>query len=108
MLALAEEPVHVVATFPAGLPEGVTAPPNAMARQFVPHSLVLQRAVCAVTHGGMGATQKALAAAVPVCVVPYGRDQFEVARRVEVSRCGTRLPAKKLNPARLRIKVREA
>ena len=53
-------------------------------------------------------TQKALAAAVPVCVVPYGRDQFEVARRVEVSRCGTRLPAKKLNPARLRAKIRQA
>ena len=62
----------------------------------------------AVTHGGMGATQKALARGVPVCVVPYGRDQFEVARRVEVARCGTRLPAKKLSPARLRAKVREA
>ena len=40
--------------------------------------------------------------------MPYGRDQFEVARRVEVSRCGTRLPAKKFNAARLRIKVRDA
>jgi UDP:flavonoid glycosyltransferase YjiC (YdhE family) len=69
---------------------------------------VLDRAVCAVTHGGMGATQKALAHGVPVCVVPFGRDQFEVARRVEVARCGTRLPAKKLSPLRLRAKVREA
>ena len=33
----------------------------------------------------MGATQKALARGVPVCVVPYGRDQFEVARRVAVA-----------------------
>ena len=40
--------------------------------------------------------------------MPYGRDQFEVARRVEVSRCGTRLPAKKLTVERLRAKVREA
>ena len=56
----------------------------------------------------MGATQKALARGVPVCVVPYGRDQFEVARRVEVARCGTRLPAKKLSSQRLRTKVREA
>jgi UDP:flavonoid glycosyltransferase YjiC (YdhE family) len=67
------------------------------------------RAVCAVTHGGMGATQKALARGIPVCVVPYGRDQFEVARRVEVAPCGTRrLQAKKLSPSRLRTKVREA
>lgn len=108
MLALAGDPVHVVATFPAGLPEHITVPPNATAREFLPHSLVLRRAVCAVTHGGMGATQKALAYGVPVCVVPYGRDQFEVARRVEVAECGTRLPAKKLNAARLRAKIREA
>ncbi len=108
MTALADEPVHVVATLPAGQPEGFTTPPNATACRFVPHGVVLDRAVCAVTHGGMGATQKALARGVPVCVVPYGRDQFEVARRVEVAQCGTRLPAKKLSPTRLRTKVREA
>jgi MGT family glycosyltransferase len=106
--ALAEDPVHVVATMPAGQPEGVTASPNATVCRFVPHGPVLDRAVCAVTHGGMGATQKALARGVPVCVVPYGRDQFEVARRAEVARCGTRLPAKKLSPSRLRAKVQEA
>ena len=108
MSALADEPVHVVATLPAGQPEGLTTPPNATACRFVPHGVVLDRAVCAVTHGGMGATQKALARGVPVCVVPYGRDQFEVARRVEVAQCGTRLPAKKLSPTRLRTSVREA
>ena len=106
--ALADEPVHVVATLPAGQPDGVTASPNATVCRFVPHGVVLDRAVCAVTHGGMGATQKALARGVPVCVVPYGRDQFEVARRVEVAWCGTRLPAKKLSPTLLRTKVREA
>jgi MGT family glycosyltransferase len=108
MTALADEAVHVVATLPAGQPDGIATSPNATVCQFVPHGVVLDRAVCAVTHGGMGATQKALAHGVPVCVVPYGRDQFEVARRVEVARCGTRLPAKKLSPPRLRTKVREA
>lgn len=108
MTALADEPVHVVATLPAGQPDGIATSPNATVCRFVPHGVVLDRAVCAVTHGGMGATQKALAHGVPVCVVPYGRDQFEVARRVEVARCGTRLPAKKLSPPRLRTKVREA
>jgi UDP:flavonoid glycosyltransferase YjiC (YdhE family) len=69
---------------------------------------VLDRAVCAITHGGMGATQKALSRGVPVCVVPHGRDQFEVARRVEVSGSGTQLAAKKLTTERLKAKVREA
>jgi MGT family glycosyltransferase len=108
MTALADEPVHVVATLPAGLPSDITLAPNATVREFVPHGPVLDRAVCAVTHGGMGATQKALARGVPVCVVPFGRDQFEVARRVEVAGCGTRLPAKKLTPARLLANVRQA
>jgi MGT family glycosyltransferase len=108
MQALADEPVHVVATLPAGLPRDVTLAPNATVCEFVPHGPVLDRAVCAVTHGGMGATQKALARGVPVCVVPFGRDQFEVARRVEVARCGTRLPAKKLTADRLLAKVRQA
>lgn len=106
--ALADEPVHVVATMPAGLPESLLIPPNATVCEFVPHNLVLQRAVCAVTHGGMGATQKALSFGVPVCVVPFGRDQLEVARRVEVAKCGTRLSPGRLSPERLRDKVNQA
>ncbi len=69
---------------------------------------ILARATCAITHGGAGATQKALAAGVPVCVVPFGRDQLEVARRVEVADAGTRLPIQRLSADRLREKVREA
>lgn len=106
--ALATEPVAVVATLPAGDPTGVRAPANARVERFLPHAPVLDRAACAVTHGGMGATQKALARGVPVCVVPFGRDQLEVARRVQVAGAGTRLPAKRLHPDRLRAKVREA
>ncbi len=58
----------------------------------------------------MGITQKALAAGVPVCVVPFGRDQLEVARHVEVANAGTRLLPKDLTPSRLReaiARVRE-
>ncbi|MGC2654492.1 MAG: glycosyltransferase [Mycobacterium sp.] len=106
--ALAGEPVHVIATFPAGIPPDLPRPPNATVCRFVPHDVVLDRASCAVTHGGMGTTVKALDRGVPVCVVPFARDQAEVARRVEVARCGTRLPAKKLNPSRLRESVRKA
>lgn len=108
LAALAEEPVHVVATFPCGVPDGLPVPANATVRRFVDHGAVLDHAVCAVTHGGMGVTQKALARGVPVCVVPYGRDQFEVARRVVVSGSGTRVRANRLSPARLRSAVKRA
>jgi UDP:flavonoid glycosyltransferase YjiC (YdhE family) len=56
----------------------------------------------------MGSTQKALSHGVPVCAVPFGRDQLEVARRVEVACAGTRLFAKRVRADRLRTKVREA
>jgi len=105
---LRDEPVFVVATLPAGDPAMFRVPANARLERFISHGPVLDRAVCAVTHGGMGATQKALARGVPVCAVPFGRDQLEVARRVEVARAGTRLPASRLTPERLRDKVREA
>lgn len=107
--ALADEPVHVVATVPsARVPAPGSIPRNAHVEAFLAHSQVLPRAACAVTHGGMGATQKSLAHGVPVCAVPFGRDQLEVARRVEVARAGTRLPARRLTPDRLRTAVREA
>ncbi|MFB8368061.1 glycosyltransferase [Pseudarthrobacter sp. NPDC055928] len=91
-----------------GIPDGLQVPANATVKEFVPHSAVLGRAAVAVTHGGMGATQKALANGVPVCVVPFGRDQLEVARRVEVSGAGTRLPARRLSAARLKRAVKAA
>jgi MGT family glycosyltransferase len=105
---LAHEAFTIVATLPAGDPARFIAPANAHVERFIPHAAVLDRAVCAVTHAGMGATQKALARGVPVCAVPFGRDQLEVARRVEVAGAGTRLPAGRLSPKRLRLKVLEA
>jgi MGT family glycosyltransferase len=106
--ALAGSDVHVVATLPSDDPTGLAIPPNAHVERFVPHSLVLDRAVCAITHGGMGGTQKALARGVPVVAVPFGRDQSEVARRVEVAGAGVRLPARKLRADRLADAVRVA
>lgn len=106
--ALKELPVHVVVTFPAGIPAGLPIPPNATVSRFVPHGPLLDRALCAVTHGGMGATVRALDRGVPVCVVPFGRDQHEVAMRVKVAGCGTTLSAGRLTPDRLRAAVLDA
>ena len=106
--ALTGEQLHVVATLPSSDPMSFDAPGNSRVLSFVPHGPILDRAACAITHGGMGATQKALARGVPVCAVPFGRDQFEVARRVEVAGAGTRLPARRLSPKRLRAAVKGA
>ena len=106
--SLAGEDVEVLVTTAGVDPASFSPPPNARLERFVPHRPVLERAACVVCHGGMGITQKALAAGVPVCVVPFGRDQFEVARRVDVADAGTRLPAGRLRPDRLRAAVLKA
>ena len=107
--ALAGEDVEVVVTTAGVDPSSFAPPPNARVERFVPHGPILEQAACVVVcHGGMGITQKALAAGVPVCVVPFGRDQFDVARHVEVAEAGTRLPASRLRPDHLRSAVREA
>lgn len=106
--ALRDQAVFVVATLPAGDPAALRVPANARVERFVPHRPLLDRAVVVVTHGGMGATQKALARGVPVCAVPFGRDQFEVARRVEVAGAGTRLPGNQLTVERLRAGIMQA
>jgi MGT family glycosyltransferase len=108
LAALADEPFRVVVTATEHGRHQFRTPPNATVLPFTAHAPLLARAVCAVTHGGMGVTQKALAHGVPVCAVPFGRDQPEVARRVEHAGAGTRLPARRLRPDRLRAAVREA
>lgn len=102
------EPYDVVVTTADVDPAGLEPPPNVRIERFVPHLPVLERCACVVCHAGMGITQKALACGVPVVAVPFGRDQPEVARRVEVSGAGVRLPARKLTPDRLRRGVRRA
>jgi UDP:flavonoid glycosyltransferase YjiC (YdhE family) len=74
----------------------------------MPHQPLIERAACVICHAGMGITQKSLAAGVPVCAVPFGRDQFEVARRVVVAEAGAMLPAGRLRAERLRTAVQEA
>jgi MGT family glycosyltransferase len=107
--AFAREDVALVATTAAADPEQFApAPPNARVEAFLPHGPIIERAACVVCHGGQGTTQKTLAAGVPVCVVPFCRDQFDVARRVEATDSGTWLHHKKLTPERLREKTREA
>jgi MGT family glycosyltransferase len=106
--AFADLPYAVIATSAAHDPGDFDVPANARVERHLPHRPILRRAAVVISHGGMGTTQKALAAGVPVCVVPFIRDQFEVARRVEHCGGGTLLPAKRLRPDRLRSAVEGA
>jgi len=108
LAGLADESLAVVATTAAHDPASFTAPANAHVERFLAHDPIISRAACVISHGGQGTTQKALAAGVPVCVVPFCRDQFDVARHVVVADAGVRLSPHRLNPRRLRRAVRKA
>lgn len=107
--ALADEPGSVIVTTAALDPARFEAPHDRVRiTRFLPHAAVIPEVDVVVTHGGMGITQRALAAGVPVCVIPWGRDQNETARRAERCGAGVRLPKNKLTADRLRSAVREA
>ena len=106
--AVADGPYELVVTTADVDPAGLPTAANVRVERFLPHAPLLARAACIVCHAGMGSTQKALAHGVPVVAVPFGRDQPEVARRVEVAGAGVRLPARRLTPKRLRAAVDQA
>lgn len=106
--AFAGEPYEVIVTTAEVDASTANPPPNVRVARYAPHTPILERAACVVCHAGMGITQKALAHGVPVVAVPFGRDQPEVARRVEVARAGVRLPRGQFHPQRLRAAVRTA
>lgn len=106
--ALSAENIRVVVATAAHDPSNFTATPNASIERWLAHGPLIERAACVVCHGGMGITQRALAAATPVCVVPFGRDQFEVANRVTTTGCGTQLTPNALTPETLRAAIKQA
>ncbi len=106
--ALPATGMSVIGTTAAHDPDAFIAPPGSKLVRFLAHEQILQRAACVICHGGMGITQKALAAGVPVVVVPFGRDQLETARRVEFAGAGVRISPRRLTPERLTRAVSEA
>ncbi len=100
--------ISVLGTSAAHDPETFDPPAGSRVVRFASHDALLHRAACVVCHGGLGITQKALAAGVPVVVVPFGRDQMETARRVEFSGAGVSLSPRRLTPERLAGAARAA
>lgn len=91
----------LVTTGPALDLTGVDIPANTRIVGFVPHAAVFPHASLVVNHGGLGTTQTALAAGVPVVCLPDGRDQPDNAARVVHAGAGVRV-RKSASPARLR------
>ncbi|MBE7162599.1 MAG: glycosyltransferase, partial [Williamsia herbipolensis] len=89
-------------------PAGFVGHPRATIARLLPHDQLLDHADVVVTHGGLGITQKALARGVPLVVVPFGRDQRDVAVRVEASGVGVRLVPRSLTAETLRDAVEQA
>ncbi|MCB0895863.1 MAG: glycosyltransferase family 1 protein [Nocardioides sp.] len=107
--ALRDEPVRVLLTLAdAHDRAGVVSSGNLRVERFVPHGHVLPSTAAVVCHGGMGIVTRAASAGVPTVVVPWGRDQPEIARRVTEAGAGVALRPKRLTPERLRDAVRRA
>ena len=90
--ALGTLPVRgLVTTGPAIDAASVNSPPNVTVVPSAPHRQVLRHAAVLVTHGGHGTAMKALAAGVPMILMPHGRDQPDTAARVTARGAGITL-----------------
>jgi UDP:flavonoid glycosyltransferase YjiC (YdhE family) len=65
-----------------------TVPANVHVEPWIDQARVLDHADLVVCHGGSGTTLAALAAGVPLVIVPLFADQFENARRIAAARAG--------------------
>ena len=90
--ALGTLPVRgLLTTGPALDPASVRPPSNVTVVAAAPHAEVLRSAAAVVTHGGHGTVVRALAADVPMVVLPHGRDQADNATRVTARGAGLAL-----------------
>jgi MGT family glycosyltransferase len=88
--------VDVTALRPAS---NVTVVASAPHRQILPHASVV------ITHGGHGTVVKALAAGVPLVLLPHGRDQGDTSVRVSLLGAGVTL-SRSARPAAIARAVR--
>jgi UDP:flavonoid glycosyltransferase YjiC (YdhE family) len=90
--ALGTLPVRAVVTAGPALDAASLRPaPNVTVVASAPHRDVLRHALVVITHGGHGTVVKALAAGVPMVLLPHGRDQADTAVRVAARGAGVML-----------------
>jgi UDP:flavonoid glycosyltransferase YjiC (YdhE family) len=88
----------IMTTGPALDAVALEPPANVTILERAPHKQVLRHAALVVTHGGHGTVMKALAAGVPMLLLPHGRDQADTATRVTMRGAGIAL--KRTAPSR--------
>jgi UDP:flavonoid glycosyltransferase YjiC (YdhE family) len=106
--ALTGEPVEVTVTSGAVDPARLSAPPNARVVRRADHAQLLRESSLLIGHGGHATTARALAAGVPVLVLPMHplMDQPAVGRAVTRLGVGATLP-KSASTTRIRDAVRQ-
>lgn len=107
--ALRHEPVRVLVTVPAAFDRtALPTAPNVRVEGFLPHGPLLDHAVVVICHGGMGITQRAIAAGVPIVAVPFAGDQHEIASRIAACGAGVAVPLRHFDAPRLLAAFRTA
>lgn len=95
-LLLSRFPEHIPANLPAGVRHF----------DYAPLSLVLPRSAAMVCHGGIGTVSQALAAGVPLMIMPMSHDQPDNADRLQRLGVGTSLSPRRFTAERLAEKLR--
>lgn len=105
--ALAGEKVRVVATTNRVAPkQPIDVPDNAVLVDWLSYGQVMPLASLVISHGGHGTVARALAAGVPLLVIPVAGDMSETAMRVAWTGAGLSLPWRLCRPAPLRWATR--
>lgn len=104
LLALADEPVRVLAVAACGRPERV--PANARMVDWLSYARAMPEADAVICHAGHGTLARALACGAPVVACPVAGDMAENAARVAWAGAGLSLPARLATPRGLRLAVR--
>lgn len=81
--ALGPLPVRAVVTLgPTIMPDELVPAENVRLLRSAPHNAIMKEASLVVTHGGHGTVARAMAASLPMLVIPHGRDQDGNAARI--------------------------
>jgi MGT family glycosyltransferase len=90
--AVSSMPVRALATVGPTLdPAEFRSAENVVVVQSAPHDEVFGHADAVVTHAGMGTVARALAHGLPLVCMPMGRDQDDIAARVQWHGAGLRV-----------------
>ena len=81
--------------------EAASLPGGPRVEAFVPQRAVIRTASAVVTHGGLNTVLDALAAGVPLVVVPLAFEQGATAARVARTGAGLVIPRRQLTPMRM-------